>query len=134
MAKFRTANSRPPAGVTRRVVEIACGLIVILMAIGISRIWIEAKNSWRADSFVLRRSIQLTLDTARYYGVDDPESLEIAAAWERFLAAPPQQDISPQPAHEFVDSFMVKFRDGVMDSLEASELYHQLMTFRPGAK
>lgn len=135
MVEQPTAQCEPPAGrpVSRRVIEITCGLAIVLIAIGASKIWIEARNSRRADSVVLRRSVQLTLDAARFYHVDESGLNEVAAAWEQFLATPRGRYVPPSPAHEFTDSFMVKFRDGRLDSLESGQLYRHLLTFRPGA-
>jgi len=119
------------ASVSRRLMEIACGLLVVALAIGLSKLWIEAKNSGRADSFVMRESVQLTLEAARSYGVATPETDSAMEKWRRFLASPRRLAIDPRPAHAFVDSFMIKYRDGLLDSLETLGLYKQLVAFGP---
>jgi len=111
-----------------RLVEIGLGVLFILIAVAATRVWVELKNARRADSPALRQSVALTLEAASRYGLDEPEAHE---AWSQFLNRPPGQKVPTRPAHEFLDSFMIKYQDGVLDSTESSALYHRLAEFPP---
>lgn len=136
MRTRRVTNATTDAGkpVSRRFLEITFGLLVVVAAVFLSKFWIEAGNSERADSVAFRRCVQMTLDAAGRYGISgvDAELVEsVDRKWSRFLATPQRSYFSPHPAHAFMDSFVVRYRDGDLDSTETSELYHQLATFGP---
>lgn len=136
MSKQLVTNTSPDSGksASRRLLEIVFGLLVVAAAVIASKFWIEAGNSQRADSEAFRRSVQVTLDAAGQYGISGAEEELITLVdrkWRQFLATAPRVSISPRPAHAFVDSFVIRYRDGDLDSAETSELYHQLATFGP---
>jgi hypothetical protein len=126
-----TDSARP---LSRRLLEITFGLLVVVAAVFLSKFWIEAGNSQRADSVAFRRSVQMTLEAAGKYGISGAEAEldeSVDRKWSRFLATPQRPYLPPHPAHAFVDSFVIRYRDGGLDSVETSELYHQLATFDP---
>ena len=128
MSRTKPAST---ASVTGRLIELGLGLLIVVAAIAVTRVWVELKNARRADSFVLRRSVELTLAAARQYDLERDVDRVSLARWGRFLALPPGQPLSARPAHAFVDSFVLCFQDGVLDSAEASGLLQRLMQFRP---
>ena len=119
--------------IRQRVIELAVGLGIVLVAIVITRVWVELKNARRADDNVLRQGVARTLASAEQYHVNGGDLGRQSEDWKRFLASPPGQPLSARAAHEFVDSFVVSYRDGTLDSVETTALYHQLMSFRPSA-
>jgi len=120
---LNVGNWRP---VKRRLIEVAAGLAIILAAIVISRFWIEMKNTNRADSMAFRRCLALTLDAARTYQLIEESDSGSVAACREFLDLPEGQPLPLQPTHEFVDSFLVYYQDGILDSLEAGALYRRV--------
>jgi len=112
--------------VKRRLIEVAAGLAIVLVAIVISRFWIEIKNADRADSMAFRRCLALTLDAAgRFQLIEDSDSGSVAV-YREFLDSPEGQPLPLRPTHEFVDSFLVYYQDGILDSLEADALYRRV--------
>ncbi len=106
--------------------EVLLGLLIIAVAIAVTRLWVGAKNARRADSLALRHSVALTLTTADRFNIPRP-----SAAWERLLAAPVGQRIPTGAAHGFVDSFLISYQDGILDSVETTALCRILQGFNP---
>ena len=117
--------------VKRRLSEVALGLSIVLLAILASKFWIELKNSRRADSLALRQGVALTLEAAQNYDLDRMPNRETLETWTRFLQTTPAPKIPTRAAHEFLDSFVICYRDGILDSAEAGALYLQLAGFSP---
>ena len=106
--------------------EVLLGLLIIAVAITITRLWIGAKNARRADSLALRQSVALTITAADRYNIPRPST-----AWERLLDAPADRTIPTDPAHGFVDSFLISYQDGILDSVETIALCRILQGFQP---
>ena len=117
--------------VKRRLFEVGVGLGIVLLAILGTKIWVELKNVRRADSAALRQSVALTLEAVQEYNLDRAEAKESVEPWVRFLQTSPKQKIPASPAHEFLDSFVIYYQDGKLDSAEAGVLYDQLAGFSP---
>jgi len=124
-------NSHGSKPARRRLIEIVLGLFFVVLAIAATRVWVELKNTRRADSYALRQSVALTFKAADRYGLAEPTAGEVRRTWDDFLDTPLGQEVPADPAHEFLDSFMVRYQDGMLDSTEIDALYRQLSGFKP---
>ncbi len=114
-----------------RVMELGVGLALVGLTIIIAKVWVGQKNATRADSEVFRRSVAITLSAVDQYTVLNATGADDLTVWQTFLGSPRGQRLPVSPAHTFVDSFVVRYRDGYLDSLETTQLARQLTTFSP---
>ncbi len=115
----------------QRVVHLGIGLALVGLAIIIAKIWIAQENAARADSVAFRGSVTTTLDAIDRLSLELPEHRASLSDWREFLQTPRGQRLPVSWTHEFVDSFVVRYRDGQLDSAETVHLARQLGHFRP---